>query len=84
MLARTSRKAAGVPISMASRPVPTPTINERVIACIHTGEAGAGIERQRDHQERGGAQKGQYAQHDPPQGARLAGARHRAAQPLGQ
>ena len=38
MSARTSRKAAGVPISMASRPVPTPTTSERVMACIHTGD----------------------------------------------
>ncbi|MCY1541322.1 hypothetical protein D9M68_770070 [compost metagenome] len=38
MLARTRRKAAGVPISIASRPVPTPTTSERVIACIHTGD----------------------------------------------
>ncbi|MNS96643.1 hypothetical protein D3C86_818850 [compost metagenome] len=38
IFARTSRKAAGVPISIARSPVPTPTMSERVIACIHTGE----------------------------------------------
>ena len=39
MRLRTSRNAAGVPISIASTPAPHATTNERMIACIQMGES---------------------------------------------